>query len=264
MNNKYIGIFDSGIGGLTVVKSIIETMENENIVYFGDTKNTPYGDKTATQIQSLVKNDVDFLKTFDLKAIVIACNTADSIARKEVIKTTNIPVYGVVEPASKKAVELTKNNKIGVIATKATVDSKAYIDAIHSFNPDTTICTQACPELVPLIEQGRFNEDDIETIDILKEYLNPLMYAEVDTLILGCTHYPLVKHLIQMIMPNVSIISSSDCAAEYVKKELSALDLLNDHNPVHKFYVSSEKERFTKVGKLFMNLDENSVYEIED
>ena len=264
MNDKYIGIFDSGIGGLTVVKSITSMMENEKIIYFGDTKNTPYGDKTPEQILSLVKEDVKFLNTFDLKAIVIACNTADSIARKELIKESPIPIYGVIEPTSKKACEITKNNKIGVIATKATVDSKEYVSAIHSYNENATICAQPCPELVPLIEQGKFKEDDIEILDVLKEYLDPLIYEGVDTLILGCTHYPIIKNLIQMFMPNVNIISSSDCAAEYVKHELSNNNLLNDTKPDYEFYVSGDVDRFIKVGNLFMNIDEDKVKEKRD
>lgn len=264
MKNKYIGIFDSGIGGLTVVKSIMSMMENENIIYFGDTKNTPYGDKTPEQILSLVKDDVKFLNSFDLKAIVIACNTADSIARKTIGKDSNVPLFGVVEPASKKACELTKNNKIGVIATKATVDSKAYVETIHAYIDEATIYAQPCPELVPLIEQGKFKEDDIEILDVLKEYLDPLIYEGVDTLILGCTHYPIIKHLIQMFMPNVNIISSSDCAAEYVKQELTKLNLLNDSKSDCRFYVSSDVNRFINVGKLFMDLDESKVEEKRD
>ena len=260
MNNKKIGIFDSGIGGLTVVKSIKETLSNESIVYFGDTLNMPYGDKSNEEIIKLVKNDVAFLSAFDLKAIVIACNTADSIASKSIKEDINVPIFGVVEPASKKACSLTKNSIVGVIATKATVSSNAYVNAIQQINPDITVLQVACPELVPLVEQGKFKESDIETIDILKEYLTPLMYGNIDTLILGCTHYPLLKDLINMLMPNVNIISSSDCAAEYVKNELEKLNLLSNEKSIDNYYVSSEINRFISVSKLFMDISEENVH----
>ena len=168
-NEKYIGVFDSGIGGLTVVKSIVETMPNENIIYFGDTAHVPYGTRSKEQITEYVLSDVKFLSRFSLKAVVIACNTADSAAREKVEeKYSDLPVYGVVAPASRKAAELTKNNKVGVIATNATVNSGAYEKTIHGYSPDIRVISLACPLLVPLVEEGRFKKGDKVIEQVLK------------------------------------------------------------------------------------------------
>ena len=217
---KYIGVFDSGIGGLTVVKSIVETMPNENIIYFGDTAHVPYGTRSKEQITEYVLSDVKFLSRFNIKAIVIACNTADSAARDMVEKNySDIPVYGVVAPAAKKAAKLTKNKKIGVIATNATVNSGAYEKTIHSFDSDAQVISLACPLLVPLVEEGRFKKGDQVIEEVLREYLTPLKKQGINTLVLGCTHYPLLYDIITEIMGNgVTVIGCIGCGGRETEK----------------------------------------------
>lgn len=255
-NEKFIGVFDSGIGGLTVVKSIVEKMPEENIIYFGDTAHVPYGTRSREQITQYVLSDVKFLNTFDLKAIVIACNTADSIAREKVEKLYPLPVFGVVEPASKQAALSTKNGRIGVIATNATVNSGAYTGAIARFNPDAEVISVACPLLVPLVENGRFGKDDVVINTVLREYLEPLKAKNIDTLVLGCTHYPLLHDVIEQIMPGVNIISSSVAAADSLRHGLEQKDLLNTGNGGSRhYYVSDNAEYFEKTAMVFMGKD---------
>lgn len=253
MNNKFIGVFDSGMGGLTVVKSIVETMPDENIIYFGDTAHVPYGTRSKEQITEYVLNDVKFLNTFDIKAIVIACNTADSIAREKVEKLYPLPVFGVVEPASESAAKSTKNNKIGVIATNATVNSGAYERNISRFNPDAQVISVACPLLVPLVEEGRFRKGDKVIENVLTEYLTPLKEQGIDTLVLGCTHYPLLYDIISEIMPNTNIISSSVAAAAKLKNALEDKNLQSsEKGSRRKYFVSDNAEYFEGLAKIFM------------
>lgn len=253
MDNKYIGVFDSGIGGLTVVKSIVEKNPNENIIYFGDTAHVPYGTRSREQITEYVMNDVKFLSTFDIKAIVIACNTADSIAREKVEQLYPLPVFGVVEPASKKAALATKNGRIGIIATNATVSSGAYEKTIKKYNPDAQVISLACPLLVPLVEEGRFRKGDNVIEKVLTEYLTPLKEQEIDTLVLGCTHYPLLYDIIADIMPDVNIISSSVAAADALKSALEEKNLQSDtKGSERKYFVSDNADYFEKLAKIFM------------
>lgn len=251
--NKYIGVFDSGIGGLTVVKSLVESMPDENIIYFGDTAHVPYGTRSREQITEYVINDVKFLSSFELKSVVIACNTADAIAREKVEEMYSVPVFGVVKPASEKAALSTKNGKIGVIATNATVDSKSYDKAIKKINPKAEVFDVACPLLVPLVENGRFRRGDGVIETVLNEYLQPLKNIGIDTLVLGCTHYPLLHEIIADIMPDVNIISSSVAAAENVKKTLESLDMLNDESgSERKYFVSDNAVQFEREAVIFM------------
>ncbi len=254
-NEKYIGVFDSGIGGLTVVKSIVESMPDENIIYFGDTAHVPYGTRSREQITQYVLNDVKFLNTFSIKAIVIACNTADSIARETVEKKySQIPVFGVVEPASKMAASMTSNSRIGVIATNATVGSGAYEKNIHKYNEKAEVISLACPLLVPLVEEGRFRKGDKVIEKVLLEYLAPLKEQGIDTLVLGCTHYPLLYDIIKDIMGDgVNIISSSVAAAATLKAELSEKKLLKESvGSERKYFVSDNAEFFEKQARIFM------------
>lgn len=254
MNNKYIGVFDSGMGGLTVVKSIIEKMPNENIVYFGDTAHVPYGTRSKEQITEYVMNDVKFLSKFDIKAIVIACNTADSIAREKVEQTYALPVFGVVEPASKKAALTTKNGRIGIIATNATVNSGAYEKTISKYNKTAEVISLACPLLVPLVEEGRFKKGDKVIEKVLTEYLTPLKEQEIDTLVLGCTHYPLLHDIIAEIMPGVEIISSSVAAADEIENAFIAKELTCSSGSagIRKYFVSDNAEYFESLAEIFM------------
>lgn len=263
MNNNYIGVFDSGLGGLTVVKSLIETMPTESIIYFGDIAHVPYGTRSKEQITEYVMQDVRFLQSFDIKAVVIACNTADSIARKKVEEACPVPVFGVVEPAARLAAETTKNNKIGVIATNATVNSGAYQNAIGKYNTEAQVFAVACPLLVPLVEEGRFKRGDEVTERVVAEYLAPLKEAKIDTLVLGCTHYPLLIDIISYVMPEVNIINSGVAAARTVKKELEEKNLTNDGclQPERKYFVNDSKDEFEKHASLFMGRNLESAVE---
>lgn len=254
MNNNYIGVFDSGLGGLTVVKSLVETMPYENIIYFGDIAHVPYGSRSKEQITEYVMQDVNFLMKHNIKAVVIACNTADSIARKKVEEFCTVPVYGVVEPAAKLASETSQNGKIGVIATNATVNSGAYKTAIEKYAPNAEVYSAACPLLVPLVEEGRFHRGDEVVETVVREYLEPLKNAGIDTLVLGCTHYPLLMDIISDIVPGVNIISSSEAAARCVKSALENQNLDNKCNPSpdRQYYVNDAKDDFEKNASLFM------------
>ena len=246
-----IGVFDSGIGGLTVVKSIKEALPGENIIYFGDTAHVPYGTRSREQITEYVLADVEFLSRFNLKAIVIACNTADSIAKDKVIeKYPDIPVFGVVEPAAKRAAEF---EKIGIIATNATVSSGAYERTIAAYNPLARVISVPCPLLVPLVENNRYKKDDRVIETVLREYLEELKKEKVECLVLGCTHYPLLRDIIEDIMPGVEIISSSDEAARALKAGLERMNLENDNEKgVSRYFVSDTVEGFVKSARTFL------------
>ena len=248
--NKYIGIFDSGVGGLTVVKSLLRAMPNENIIYLADNKHMPYGDKTNEEIINYVLNNVEFLSKYDLKAILIACNTADGIASSSVKAKYDIPVYGVIEQAAIKACAITKNNKVGVIATTATINSNEYPKQIKNINPQIEVYTMACPFLAQLIEEGNFDIGNQKIRTILKDYLTPLINNNIDTLILGCTHYDLLSPIILDIYPNLNIVSSSKCVIDKIAKELQ---LNNDPNSNKEYYVTSNAKKFEEVASMFMD-----------
>lgn len=252
--NSYIGVFDSGIGGLTVAKEIMESLPNELIVYFGDTAHVPYGSRSKRQITQYVLSDVKFLSRFEIKAVVIACNTADSVAREAVEEAyPHLPVFGVVAPASRMAATQSKNGKIGVIATKATVASKAYDRAIAKINPQAQVISQACPLLVPLVENGRFQAGDPVTQLVVREYLDPMVDQGIDTLILGCTHYPLLMDIIQENYPDLQLISSSGAAAQALRESLEKDDMLsNETGGRHRFFVSDDAAGVADVARLFM------------
>lgn len=266
MNNKAIGVFDSGLGGLTVVKSILELMPEEDIIYFGDTAHVPYGTRSREQITEYVMNDVRFLCGFDIKAIVIACNTADSVAKRNVEEKYPLPVFGAVEPAARKAALLTKNSRIGVMATNATVQSGAYEKALKSFKPGVTVISEACPLFVPLIEEGRFQKGDPVIENVVREYVEPMKKEKIDTLILGCTHYPLLADIIKEQLPGVNIVSSSLEAAAQLKEMMNK----NSFNTEKKekgslrIFVSDKAQDFEKHAEIFMGKKiTGAVFEID-
>ncbi len=254
MNNKPIGVFDSGLGGLTVVKSILEFMPEENIIYFGDTAHVPYGTRSKEQITQYVMDDVRFLSTFDIKAVVIACNTADSVAKKSIEEKYPLPLFGAVEPAAKEAAMLTKNKRIGVMATNATVQSGAYEKAIKNFCPDATVISEACPLFVPLIEDGRFLKGDSVIESVAKEYVRVMEEEKVDTLVLGCTHYPLLTDIISSLLPDVRLVSSSLAAAKSLKEMLTANGMKNESGKggEMRIFVSDKAQDFEKHAEIFM------------
>lgn len=256
MKNKhaYIGVFDSGAGGLTVVKHIMEMMPDENILYFGDTAHLPYGTKSEKQIKEFATNDVAFLNGFELKSLVIACNTADSVARETLIKEFDLPIYGVIDPAARKAADTSKNGKIGIMATTATVRSDAYARRIRHYRRDAEVYSLACPLLVPLVENRRYKKEDIVVSTILQEYLDQLTVHGIDTLVLGCTHYPLLMDAVASLVPDMNIISSSKEAVVALKTSLEATRQLNDEpGSERRFYVSDDADAFRENAAVFLN-----------
>ena len=254
MNREdYIGIFDSGIGGLTVFKSIMDKMPDEKLIYFGDTAHVPYGTKSHKQIRAYAMQDVKFLTQFNLKALVIACNTADSVASQTLKENFDLPIFGVIEPASKKAALMTENGRIGVMATAATCKSGSYQEMIHKYNPKAKVFPLACPLLVPLVEDGRFKKDDKVVQLILTEYLDSLKEHDVDTIVLGCTHYPLLEDAIKSLVPDINVISSSEAAAEHLSHGLIEMSLDSQGTKSeYRYYVSDDPEHFKENAGTFM------------
>ncbi|MBQ6696248.1 MAG: glutamate racemase [Lachnospiraceae bacterium] len=248
-----IGVFDSGVGGLTVAREIMRQMPNEKIIYFGDTARVPYGNKSKDTVTRYSKQIVRFLRTFDVKTIVVACNTASAYALEELEAETDIPMIGVVKPGAKAVCEVTKNGKIGVIATEATISSRIYNQYITQLNKDVTIYGKACPLFVPLIEEGLW--EDPVTDEIAKRYLTELIDLDIDTLILGCTHYPLIRSTLgRIIGEDVNLVNPAYETAVELKELLQEKGLLNDRHPAlgenqYQFYVSDTAEKF----KVFAN-----------
>ena len=240
-----IGVFDSGIGGLTVVREIINTLPDENIVYFGDTARVPYGNKSKNTVLRYSRQIVNFLKTKDVKAIVVACNTASALALDELEKEIDIPIIGVVKPGAYAAINTTKNNRIGVIATQSTVQSRLYQEIIAKEAPGTEVFAKACPLFVPLVEEGW--TDDVITLEVAKRYLRELQDKDIDTLILGCTHYPLLAGLIaEYLGEKIKLVNPALETARSLKKLLSGFDLLNNNKVKgeHYFYVSDSIDKY--------------------
>ena len=196
MDNRPIGVFDSGLGGLTAVRELAAQMPNETLIYFGDTGRVPYGGRSRDTIIRYARQDVAFLRTFDLKAVVVACGTVSATALPQLQAEQDIPVFGVVEPTARQAAEETRNQKIGLIATRATIRTGAYERAIARLDPAAAVYPLACPLFVPLVENGRTQPGDVVIETVAAEYLAPLKEAGVDTLVLGCTHYPLLREVI--------------------------------------------------------------------
>jgi glutamate racemase len=250
---KPIGIFDSGIGGLTVVKQLMRLLPTEQLIYFGDTARIPYGTKSKRLIEQYALEDANFLLQYDIKALVVACNTASSLAMDVLLEHLDIPVVGVVIPGAQTAVELTRNKKIGVIGTIATINSNSYTNEIRKRLNNAQVFAQSCPLLVPLVEEG-WLDDDV-TIRTLKKYLPDMISEKVDTLILGCTHYPLLENTIQKLMGKyVKLIDSGRETAKAVKQKLLETNLLNESDKMglDKFLVSDIPMKFEEIGSRFL------------
>ena len=252
MDNRPIGIFDSGLGGLTCVKRVMELLPGEDIIYFGDTGRVPYGSRSAETIVKYVRQNIRFLKTFDIKFIIIACGTASSAALPLIRDEFDIDIAGVLEPTCKKAVELTKCGKIGVLGTAGTIKSGKYLQTLREQNPQLEIHSKACPMFVPLVENGYL--DSPATRIIAEEYLLPLKEKGIDTLILGCTHYPLLKPLIQDVMGSrVNLVDAGGETALFVQKYLEENDLLsNREQGKAKYYVSDVADGFANLAGMFL------------
>lgn len=246
-----IGIFDSGVGGLTVVSRIEELLPNEDIVYFGDTARVPYGTKSKETVTRFSVENVKFLMEHDVKLVVVACNTVSSLSLDFLRRCFRVPLIGVIEPGARAAVSSTRNNKIGVIGTPATISSGAYERAIRKMGPKNSIFTQSCPLFVPLVEEGWIDKD--VTREVASIYLKPLKNKKIDTLILGCTHYPILKAVIKKVMGDVLLIDSAKEVAKEAKTILDSGGLLKRAgSPDHKFFVSDEPERFMRMGERFL------------
>ena len=248
--NAPIGVFDSGVGGLTVVREIMRQIPNEKIVYFGDTARVPYGSKSKETITRYSRQIVRFLESQDVKAIVVACNTASAYTLSELEKEVQIPIIGVVKPGAKVAAETTKNGKIGVIATEGTISSGIYSSYIKEIKQDVTVIGKACPVFVPLVEEGLW--EDPVTDEIARRYLTEFTQQDkdIDTLILGCTHYPLIRSTLGRIAgENVTLVNPAYETARELKELLAAKGLLNDKelglgDNRYRFFVSDKADKF--------------------
>lgn len=243
-----IGVFDSGVGGMTVVREIMRQMPNEKIIYFGDTARVPYGNKSKETVTRFSKQIARFLQTHHVKTIVVACNTASAYAIEELEAELDVPVIGVVKPGAKMAADITRNGKIGVIATEGTIGSGLYTKYIKSLREDAVIYGKACPLFVPLVEEGLW--EDPVTVEIARRYLNELIDLDIDTLILGCTHYPLIRSTIGKVMgEGVTLVNPAYETAIALKQLLAEKGMLNEVAPPlgsnpYQFYVSDGAEKF--------------------
>lgn len=255
-NTAPIGVFDSGVGGLTVAREIMRQLPNENIVYFGDTARVPYGSKSKDNIIRFSRQIIRFLKTKNVKAVVIACNTASALALETVQKETDLPILGVIVPGARAAVQETRNNCIGIVGTEATIRSETYNKEIHKLNPDIKVIGKPCPLFVPLVEEG-FAKHSI-TKEVIDIYLSEMKKTDIDTMILGCTHYPLLRSSIREYFgESVHIVNPAYETAMDLKKVLAENGMANpsEGEASYEFYVSDAAEKFTKFADSILPYD---------
>ena len=261
---KPIGVFDSGIGGLTVVKRLASTLPNENIIYFGDTARVPYGSKSNSTVIEYSIQNTKFLLQKNIKALVVACNTASSIAIPDLKKIFDIPIIGMIEPGSRMALRKTQNKKIGVIGTRATISNLAYSKEIKKMNNKAEVFEKPCPLFVPLAEEGWIKHK--ATYEIAEEYLKELREDGIDTLVLGCTHYPILSEVIQKVIGSkVALIDSGVASSELIKMELEKFDLLSDSGTIggQEYYVSDIPAKFKEVAELFLGREIDHVHKVD-
>lgn len=254
MNDKYIGVFDSGLGGLTTVKELMKVLPEENIIYFGDTARVPYGTKSDSVIIKYVRSDVNFLKSFDIKMIIVACGTASSVALPVIKDECGVPIIGVVSPTVRAALGATRNNRIAVLGTNTTINSGKYESEIKSLSPDTFVFNKACPLFVPIVENGCI-DDEIARL-VCKKYLDEVIESGADTVILGCTHYPILERTISKILGGkVRLINSGAETADYTKRYLAQNDMLcsGRSDRQYRYYVSDSAENFSSVANIFLD-----------
>lgn len=272
--SRPIGIFDSGVGGLTVYRALHDRLPNERFVYLGDTARVPYGTKSLATVERYAVENSEFLASLGIKILVVACNTASALALPKIRERIGLDVVGVIGPGGRKAVEITRSiskPRIGVIATEATVSSNAYVDAIRRASNESEVFQSGCPLFVPLAEEGWTHEP--ETISIAAKYLKPLKKFRPDALVLGCTHYPILKDVIQhTIGENVTLIDSGMATAEEVESLLIERDLSNPDTIVGErrlcddldhFYVTDAAERFSRVAERFLGTPPSKLEAIE-
>ncbi|MBI4418123.1 MAG: glutamate racemase [Ignavibacteriales bacterium] len=252
-SDRPIGVFDSGIGGLTVVRSLTRRLPHENIVYYGDTARVPYGPKSPQVVREYAAEDTEVLLAHNVKMIVVACNTVSAVALDVVQKRARVPVVGVIIPGAEAAVQTSRKKRIGVVGTIGTVRSRAYENAIRQVDSSVQVFSKACPLFVPLVEEGWINHKATELI--AHEYLFPLTLEKIDTLVLGCTHYPLLQNVIGSVLKGAAtLVDSGEATAGAVERELDAHGLRNPSTlkPNLKFFVSDIPHSFSEVGERFL------------
>lgn len=260
-NNLAVGLFDSGVGGLSVLKQFLKFLPNEKFIYLGDTARVPYGNKSEQTVIEYSRQCSEFLISKGVKLIVIACNTASAIALDEVRKIVKVPVIGMIEPASKAALINSQKKKIGVIGTRATIASSAYQVKLKELarNSNIEIYAKPCPLLVPLVEEGYANH--LITRTVVQEYLSEFLEYDIDTLVLGCTHYPLLKQVINEVLPNINLIDSGEHSAIQAIRLLAEAGLLIDdkdyisNTPDIEFYVTDIPSTFNELSEIFLGFE---------
>ncbi len=264
-DKRPIGVFDSGLGGLTVVKEIIKELPLEDIIYFGDTGRVPYGTRSVDTIKKYARQDEKFLLTHNVKLIVAACGTVSAVAG-DTAKELPVPFFEVVSHASKEAVKATRNCKIAVIGTNATVKSGQHKAEILKLKPNAEVITVACPLFVPLVEEGWYKGDDVIVLETVKRYLKPIIDFGADTLILGCTHYPVLSEAITRILgENVTLINAGTATAKAVAEYLQENALENQDGGEHSFYVSDKPDFFKNQASVLLQreIDESKVWKVD-
>ncbi len=263
-DNRAIGVFDSGLGGLTVVRELGKLLPLEKIVYFGDTGRVPYGNKSQNAIRKYALQDEKFLLSHNVKLIIAACGTVSSVAF-DTAENLPVPFVEVVSHAAKAAVRTSKSKKIGVVGTSATIKSGSHKKHILELCPEATVTERDCPLFVPLVEEGITDENDIIALETAKRYLQPMIKANVDTLILGCTHYPVLTSVISKIMGDgVTLINMGEAAAQYVKDYLEKHDMLSDKTPeLNEYFVSDKTESFSAQARILLGNSEISATQVD-
>ena len=254
MDKRPIGVFDSGLGGLSTVRAIKKLLPNEDIVYFGDTGRVPYGTRSNETIESYTAQDIKFLQTFDCKMIAVACGTVSTVSRR-LIKELALPSTGILTPSASAAASATKNNRIGIMGTSATVNSGAFEEEIKAFNPEAEITSVACPLLVSLVESNWCGIDDDVTNPAVKRYLKTILENGCDTVILGCTHFPHLSPIVQKIAgEGVTLIDSGLEEARYVKSYLDSNGMRNDEEHIGqaKYFVSDRPQNFSSAAETLL------------
>lgn len=257
MSSNPIGIIDSGVGGLTVVKEMMRQLPHESIIYLGDTARCPYGPRSSEEIRKFTWELTRFLEQYQIKMLIIACNTATAVALDEIRQKLHIPVIGVIHPGARAAIKVSKTNRIGVIGTQMTIKSKAYEFALKKIRRHVTVHGLACPKLVPLVESGEWTGKLAE--NVVAESIKPLKETDIDTLILGCTHYPLLQPVIESYFEGkIKIISSGEETAREASVILDHTGMLNGslEDPHHAFFTTGSKTMFKSIAEQWLELED--------
>ena len=264
MQNSPIGIFDSGIGGLTVFREIAKILPQEDLIYLGDTARVPYGTKSSETVTTCSLQNVEFLAGKKVKMVVVACNTASAFALPALQQKNKIPILGVIEPGAQGALKVSRTKRIGVIGTEGTIRSEAYAERIKTQDESAFVVSTACPLFVPLVEEGWLEGEIVEKI--AGHYLKDLLLANIDSLILGCTHYPLLKRALKKsVGSKIALIDSAEETALSVQALLQKTKLIRNENkkPLREFYVTDSPERFRRVGEIFLKTPLTDVQRVE-